>query len=139
MEREVERFEKLPIGGRLWLKAHGRSLWPFIREGDSLLAVRCPERELRPGHVAVRVGAGVLVAHVVVGVDPLETASAAGIVDEAFGPGLGRVVKVKQGQRTHGPWWLHHSVWRWVPYLGLMASRSRSLRLLVGRLTRWSR
>ncbi|MFZ5441912.1 MAG: N-acetyltransferase, partial [Myxococcota bacterium] len=83
----------LPEGGVMWLRAAGRSLWPLLREGDSLRVVRVARAEaLRPGDVAVvKLPSGILAAHLVVSSAPLQTVSTAGVLDPQPLEPLGRV------------------------------------------------
>lgn len=88
----------------MWLRAGGRSLWPFLRDGDSLRVERCDAAALRPGDVAVVVlPPELLVAHLVVSVTPLRTASSAGVPDPAPLEALGVVTAFKRAGRVW-PW-----------------------------------
>jgi len=94
----------LAPGAVMWLQASGRSLWPVLRDGDSLRVERVDPASLREGDVAVvKLPGGVLAAHLVVSTQPLQTASTAGILDPLPLEGLGRVT----GFRRNGvvrPW-----------------------------------
>lgn len=95
----------LPEGGVMWLAAAGRSLWPLLRDGDSLRIVRVTgEHALRPGDVAVvKLPSGVLAAHLVVSTGPLQTSSTAGVLDPLPLEPLGRVTGFRRGGRVF-PW-----------------------------------
>ena len=94
-------LEALPPGQVMWLSAAGKSLWPFILGGDSLRVLRCDEAALKRGDVAVvESDHGLLVAHVVVGVGPVRTASSNGRVDPPPRAVLGRVTAVRRGTVT---------------------------------------
>lgn len=91
----------LPPGGVMWLKAAGKSLWPLLRDGDSLRVERVTESQLRAGDVAVvKLPGGVLAAHLVVQLAPLQTASTTGILDALPVEALGRVTGFRRGART---------------------------------------
>ncbi len=88
----------LAPGAVMWLQAAGRSLWPLLRDGDSLRVERVAADQLRPGDVAVvKLPGGVLAAHVVVGTAPLQTASTAGVLDPQPLEGLARVTGFRRG------------------------------------------
>jgi hypothetical protein len=94
-------LEALAPGQAMWMGAAGKSLWPFILGGDSLRVLRCDETALRHGDVAVvENDHGVLVAHVVVAVGPVRTASSNGRVDPPPRAVLGRVTAVRRGTVT---------------------------------------
>lgn len=99
MLSEAARFSGLAPGERLWLVGQGTSLWPLVLPGDALLCERCAEETLALGEVALRPKGEALVAHLVVGLAPLVTASSTGALDIGLGPALGRVVTLKRG-----PW-----------------------------------
>ena len=95
----------LPAGGVMWLKAGGISLWPLLRDGDSLRVARVLDVSgLALGDVAVvKLPSGVLAAHLVVSVTPLHTASTAGVIDPSPAEPLGRVTGFRRGDRVL-PW-----------------------------------
>lgn len=80
----------LQPGDVMWLRASGNSLWPLLRDGDSLRVERT--NELRLGEVAVvKLPTGVLAAHLVASLNPLQTASSVGVLDPQPLEALGRV------------------------------------------------
>ena len=94
-------LEAIPRGQKVWITARGRSLWPLLRGGEQLHVQRCEADELEPGDLSVLLTPEkLLVAHVVVNTDPLETASFNGRMDPAGWKPLGRVVAVKVGGRA---------------------------------------
>ncbi len=103
----------LPEGHRLWLRGLGRSMAPLLRSGDALELERCAAHALRRGDVAVLALPGDrLVAHLVVGVAPLATATFLGAADVDAGDALARVVAFRRGGRRVPLtptllWWLH--------------------------------
>ncbi len=86
-------------GEAMWLSAAGQSLWPLVLSGDSLRVERCAEADVLVGDLAVIDAPQTLVAHVVVQVNPVVTASSVGVRD-APAPVLGRVVAVRRGGRV---------------------------------------
>jgi mycothiol synthase len=95
----VDLVEALPPGRQLWLRGAGRSLYPLLRSGDSVRVLRCGPEALARGDVAlVRVGRQ-LIAHVVVSLEPLVTASLLGRKDPEGVP-LGRVTALRRGAWT---------------------------------------
>lgn len=89
-------LEALPRGGRVWITTRGRSLWPVLRGGEQLQALRCDPGELQRGDLAVLLTReGRLVAHVVVGTSPLKTAAFNGRPDPDGWRALARVAAVK--------------------------------------------
>lgn len=92
----------LAPGGVMWLQASGRSLWPLLRDGDSLRVERVDAQALERGDVAVvKLPGGVLAAHVVIETSPLTTASTAGIVDVGPVEGLARVTGYRRDGVVH--------------------------------------
>lgn len=90
----------LEPGRVMWLAAAGNSLWPLFRDGDSLKIER--STDFRVGDVAVvKRPDGILAAHLVVAVEPLITASTAGIEDPQPLEGLGRVVGYRRAGVEH--------------------------------------
>ncbi len=123
----------LEPGQTLWLSAAGQSLWPLVLDGDSLKVERCDETGVAAGDVAVIDAARSLVAHIVVQVGPVVTASSVGVRD-ALAPVVGRVVAVRRAGRTVSlPRSARHAV-RLVPGLALVLKRSTVLRAVVRRL-----
>jgi hypothetical protein len=120
-------------GQTMWLSAAGRSLWPLVLDRDALKVERCDEAGVAPGDVAVIDAPQSLVAHIVVQVDPVVTASSVGVRD-APAPVVGRVVAVRRNGRTVPvPRGLRHVV-RLVPGLALLLKRSDLVRAVVRRL-----
>ena len=125
----------LAPGKTLWLRAAGGSLWPLLRDGDSLRVERIAEASLRLGEVAVvKLPTGVLAAHLVSGLRPLQTSSSVGVRDPLPLEALGRVT----GFRREGV----VRVWpasgrlllRWWPATALVLKRLPLARRLVRRL-----
>lgn len=80
----------LAPGAVMWLRASGNSLWPLLRDGDSLRVERTTS--LRRGEVAVvKLPSGVLAAHLVASLEPLQTSSSVGVLDPLPLEPLGRV------------------------------------------------
>jgi mycothiol synthase len=126
----------LPEGGVMWLAAAGRSLWPLLRDGDSLRVVRVTgEAALAPGDVAVvKLPSGVLAAHLVVSTAPLQTASTAGVPDPLPLEPLARVTGFRRGELVR-PWpRATRLVLRWWPASARQLKRVPGLRALVRRL-----
>lgn len=91
----------LPPGGRIWLRAAGRSLWPLVLDGDQVHVERGSEQALEPGDIALVVNpAGALVAHLVARTTPLVTVSSVGVEDPPALEVLGRVVAVRRAGVT---------------------------------------
>lgn len=122
----------LTPGAVMWLKASGKSLWPLLRDGDSLRVQRIAEADLRPGHVAVvKLPAGVLAAHLVVSLDPLATASSVGVLDPGPVEALGLVTGFRRGGVEHDWPELSRLLLRWVPGAARAAKRVPLSRTLV--------
>jgi hypothetical protein len=120
----------LSPGESMWLSAAGRSLWPLVLDGDSLKVQRCDEHGVAPGDLAVIDAPRSLVAHIVVQVNPVVTASSVGVRD-ASAPVLGRVVAVRRRGRTVAlPRSVRHAV-RVVPGLAVVLKRSSLVRAVV--------
>ncbi|MFO0600269.1 MAG: hypothetical protein U0228_33475 [Myxococcaceae bacterium] len=127
----------LAPGGVMWLPAAGESLWPLLRDGDSLRVRRVASAsELQLGDVAVvKRPDGFLVAHVVTSVSPLGTASTVGVADPQPLEALGVVTGFRRDGRVL-PWPRGLSnVVRLVPPLALVARRVPGL----GRVVRFVR
>lgn len=62
--------ELIESAGRLRFRAHGRSMWPFVRDGDVLLVTKVGVDQLRVGDIVLHQAAtGAVLAHRVVGRD----------------------------------------------------------------------
>ena len=106
----------LAPGGVMWLKAAGNSLWPLLRDGDSLKVERVTEASLHLGEVAVvKLPSGVLAAHLVAGLEPLRTSSSVGVVDPLPVEALGRVIGFRRGGVVHAWPRATRLVLRWLP------------------------
>lgn len=133
--RLVALLRSLPPGEAMWLPAAGNSLWPLVRGGDVLRVERGGEAELRPGDVALLEYPSALVAHLVVGLAPLVTASSVGVLDPPPLAVLGRVVAFRRGGVTV-------PVPRWSgPALAAVPGAARRLKALplARSLVRWLR
>ncbi len=98
----------------MWLRASGNSLWPLLRDGDSLRVERAAH--VRLGEIAVvRLRGGVLAAHLVVSLEPLQTASSVGVLDPQPVEALGRVTGFRRAGVVHE--WPEASrlLLRWLP------------------------
>ncbi|MGV3624675.1 MAG: hypothetical protein ACO1OB_27900 [Archangium sp.] len=125
-----------PIGAVMWLKAAGKSLWPLLRDGDSLRVQRIELAALRLGELAVvKLPGGVLAAHIVVSLEPLETESIVGVKDPSPVELLARVTAFRRNDVVH-EWPSYAS-----PVLRFLPSASRALKSLPGlrRLIRFVR
>lgn len=122
----------LAPGAVMWLRASGNSLWPLLRDGDSLRVERTDEASLRVGEVAVvKLPGGVLAAHLVASRAPLQTASSVGVLDPQPLEALGRVTGYRRAGVVHewpavGRW-----VLRWVPPTSRVLKRLPLLRRVV--------
>lgn len=127
-----ELLRALPPGGIIWLRAGGKSLWPLLRDGDSLRVERCGEADLSPGDVAVvAFPDGRLVAHLVVQRAPLRTASSVGMLDPLPVEALGRVTAFKRAGRVW-PWPRRLNLaLRWLPSAARLAKHLPGARALV--------
>jgi hypothetical protein len=96
----------------MWIPAAGKSLWPLLRDGDSLRVQRVVSAtNLKPGDVAViKRSDGILAAHLVVSVEPLRTISTAGVEDPTPLEALGKVTGFRRWGR----------VWPWPDQLSLV-------------------
>jgi hypothetical protein len=80
------------------IEVRGRSMWPLLWPGDSVLVERCAQAVLSEGDVAVLARAdGALICHGVVATRPLVTAGITGTVDAGLEP-LARVASVRRGR-----------------------------------------
>ena len=90
----------LAPGAVMWLRASGNSLWPLLRNGDSLRVERSSSLQL--GEVAVvKLPSGVLAAHLVASLDPLQTSSSVGVLDPLPLEPLGRVTGFRRDGVVH--------------------------------------
>lgn len=116
-----------PIGAVMWLKAAGKSLWPLVRDGDSLRVQRVEAALLHPGDIAVvKLPNGVLAAHIVVSTQPVRTASSVGVEDPPPLEVLARVTAFRRKDVVY-EWPSYAS-----PALRLLPSASRALKSLPG-------
>ena len=100
----------------MWLRASGKSLWPLLRDGDSLRVERVEPAALRLGEVAVvKLPGGVLAAHLVASLEPLQTSSSVGVLDPQPVEALGRVTGFRRAGVVHGWSELNRWVLRWLP------------------------
>jgi hypothetical protein len=125
-------LRNLPPGAVMWLRAAGKSLWPLLRDGDSLRVQRVSEVELRRGDVAVvKLPTGVLAAHLVASRAPLVTCSSVGVLDPLPVEALGRVTGFRRdGVERDWPA-LSRVLLRWVPDAARAARRLPLARALV--------
>jgi hypothetical protein len=80
------------------IEVRGRSMWPLLWPGDSVLVERCAEEGFTEGDVAVLARAdGALICHGVVATRPLQTAGITGTLDAGLEP-LARVASVRRGR-----------------------------------------
>ncbi|MCA2979128.1 MAG: hypothetical protein INH41_12940 [Myxococcaceae bacterium] len=125
----------MPTGGRLWLRAGGKSLWPVLLDGDQLQVERLDEPSLRRGDIALIVSAqGQLVAHLVESLEPLVTVSSVGVVDPPAREVLGKVVAVRRGSVRLALPRHSHVLLRGVPRVAAVLKRVPGLRRLVHRV-----
>lgn len=134
-----ERFKALlearAPGEVMWLRAAGNSLWPFVRDGDSLRVLRCGDGGVRRGDVAVvETAEGLLVAHLVVAVAPVRTASSNGREDAPPRAVLGRVTALRRRGRVVPVPGAARWLLRWVPALSRALRHVPGARALVRRL-----
>lgn len=125
----------LAPGAQMWLRASGNSLWPLLRDGDSLRVERTDEAGLRPGEVAVvRLPHGVLAAHLVASLAPLQTSSSVGVLDPLPLEALGRVVGFRRDGVVHDWPSFSHLLLRFLPVSARLLKRvplaRRAVRLL---------
>lgn len=122
----------LAPGAVMWLRASGKSLWPLLRDGDSLRVQRIIEAELRTGDVAVvKLPSGVLAAHLVASLQPLTTSSSVGVLDPRPVEALGRVTGFRRAGVEHAWPELSRLLLRWVPVTARAAKRLPLSRTLV--------
>lgn len=134
-EQTVQLLERLHAGETVWLKAHGESMSPLIREGDVLEVV--PSLGIRPGMVVLVNTPWGVRCHRVVSVqdgeiilrgDTLESEER--VLREQV---LGTVRTVWRGKKPFSPyqgkWWLY----------GLLQTRAPQLMHGLRKVWRWSR
>ena len=126
----------LAPGAVMWMPASGHSLWPLLRDGDSLKVERLGN-PLRLGEIAVvKLPSGVLAAHVVASLDPLQTCSSVGVLDPRPAEALGRVVGFRRtGDVRRWTASRRHLV-RFVPPAAQILRKVPLLRALVAMLRR---
>lgn len=128
----------LTPGAVMWLRASGKSLWPLLRDGDSLRVERTDAQSLELGEVAVvKLPSGVLAAHLVISLTPLQTASSVGVLDPLPLEALGRVVGFRRDGVVY-PWpEAGRLLLRWLPATSRALKRvplmSQVIRLLRDR------
>lgn len=109
MNEAVAKFlEARPVGALMWIRVHGRSMFPVLRSGDSLHVLRCGPSDVRRGDIAVaRRPGGQLVAHLVVSERPPVLTTFRGGMDPIGTEVLGRVVAVRSssGRTIEFPAW----------------------------------
>jgi hypothetical protein len=128
----------LAPGGVMWLKAAGNSLWPLLRDGDSLKVERVTEASLHPGEIAVvKLPSGVLAAHLVAGLEPLRTSSSVGVVDPLPVEALGRVIGFRRGGVVHAWPGSSRLVLRWLPPVARALKRLPLSRRLARKVRGW--
>lgn len=100
----------------MWLRAAGNSLWPLLRDGDSLRVERVDPAALRLGEVAVvKLPGGVLAAHLVASLGPLQTSSSVGVLDPQPVEALGRVSGFRRAGVVHEWPEVSRMLLRWLP------------------------
>ncbi len=136
VERVAGLLRALRPGQRLTVRASGRSLWPWVVDGDRLTVERVVGAA--PGDLGViRYKAGPLIAHFVVTEAPLRTCSSMGALDPAGAELLGRVVEVRRGRvRIPLPPAARHLL-RWAPVFARAARRLPFAIPLVRALRGW--
>ena len=119
----------------MWLRASGKSLWPLLRDGDSLRVERVEPAALRLGEVAVvKLPGGVLAAHLVASLEPLQTSSSVGVLDPQPVEALGRVTGFRRAGVVHEWSELNRLVLRWLPAASRTLKRLTLLKRAVRRL-----
>ena len=92
-------LEGRPRGAVLWMRVHGRSMYPLLWSGQFVRIVRCGPDDVLPGDFAVgRRPDGVLIAHVVASTDPVRLSTSFGRLDPIGTEVLGRA----DAMRTRG-------------------------------------
>lgn len=124
----------LAPGAVMWLPAAGQSLWPLLRDGDSLKVERLGE-PLRVGEVAVvKLPTGVLAAHLVHSLEPLQTWSSVGVFDPQPVEALARVIGFRRGGALRELPASSRQLFRWVPRAARILRRVPLARWLVSAL-----
>jgi hypothetical protein len=129
--RLVALLRALPPGKTMWLSSAGNSLWPFVLGGDQLKVERCGPLDVELGDIAVVEAPSTLIAHIVVSLAPVVTASSVGIRDAAGLEVLGRVIAVRRGARTVPLPPVARRLLALVPGVAKAAKRSEALKWLV--------
>jgi hypothetical protein len=126
----------LAPGAVMWMPASGHSLWPLLLDGDSLKVARLDEA-LSVGELAVvKLPNGVLAAHVVRSLNPLQTSSSVGVLDPQPLEALGRVIGFRRDGIVHEwPASRRHLV-RFVPTAARVLRRVPLLRTVVNLVRR---
>lgn len=116
----------------MWLRAAGNSLWPLLRDGDSLKVERIDAASLQLGEVAVvKLPGGVLAAHLVASLEPLQTSSSVGVLDPQPVEALGRVTGFRRDGIVHEWPSLSRLLLRWLPVSARVLKRLPLARRLV--------
>ena len=112
-------------------------MWPLLRDGDSLRVQRVENDALRLGEIAVvKLPNGVLAAHLVASLEPLQTASSVGVLDPQPVEALGRVVGFRRGDVVYELPESGRLLLRFLPATSRALKRVPMLRQLVGLLRR---
>ena len=89
-------LEGRPKGATLWMRIHGRSMYPLLWSGQSLRIVRCGPEDVSVGDIAIgRRPDETLVAHVVAETGPVRLSTFFGSLDPVGTEILGRAAAVK--------------------------------------------
>ena len=125
----------LAPGAVMWMRASGGSLWPLLRDGDSLRVERTDETSLRLGEVAVvKLPTGVLAAHLVNALQPLQTSSSVGVLDPQPLEALGRVTGFRRDGVVREWPASGRLLLRWLPATALVLKKLPLARRVVRRL-----
>jgi mycothiol synthase len=90
-------LERQPFGASVTLRVLGGCMYPLFRSGDSVTVQRCEERQVGRGDVAVvKDESGRFMAHLVVGTQPVRTATFLGTKDQGELQLLGRVTAIRR-------------------------------------------
>ena len=126
----------LEPGAVMWIRASGHSLWPLLRDGDSLKVERLAGAPQLGEIAVVKLPTGVLAAHLVASIDPLQTSSSVGVLDPRPVEPLARVVGFRRDGELHEwPASRRHLV-RFVPSAARLLKRVPLARTVVGLLRR---
>lgn len=94
----VKLFRTLPPGRGLWVTGFGRSMWPLLKDGDSLHLVRADEADLHTGDLVVCVlPRGQPAVHLLLSHSPRRTAGLFRQDDPMAEALLGRAAAVQRG------------------------------------------